>query len=76
MLAAQGLSPGGAYGYLGLYILAYMVDDALMVAIAVVTLGRGRLHERAGRWLKLASGVAIIALGALLLARPQWLVWR
>ena len=32
--------------------------------------------DRAGRWLKLVSGSAIILLGVLLLLRPQWLVWR
>lgn len=61
-------------GYLGLYIIAYMFDDGLMVATAVVTLGRYKLQERGGRWLKIVSGVAILALGLVLLFAPQWLV--
>jgi glutaredoxin len=62
------------YGYLGLYNLAYIFDDSLMVAIAVVTLGRRKLQERAGRWLKLASGTVMMALGLALLLKPDWLV--
>lgn len=59
--------------YLGLYNLAYMFDDGVMVAIAVVTLGRHKLQEREGRWLKLISGCTILVLGIILLFVPQWL---
>ena len=62
------------YGYLGLYNLAYIFDDSLMATIAVVTLGRRKLQERAGRWLKLASGTVMIALALLLLLKPDWLL--
>jgi len=50
-----------------------MFDDALIVTIAVLTLGRHKLQEREGRWLKLVSGLVMLVLGAVLLARPQWL---
>jgi uncharacterized membrane protein HdeD (DUF308 family) len=40
----------------------------------VVALGNRKLTERAGRWLKLVSGIVMLALGALLLLRPQWLL--
>jgi glutaredoxin len=63
------------YSYLGLYNLAYVFDDAIVVSIAVVTLSRRKLQERGGRWLKLVSGVVMAGLGAVLLARPQWLIW-
>lgn len=76
VLVTQGLSPWKRYAYLALYIVAYMADDVVMVVLAVATLGRRKLQERAGRWLKLASGSVIIALGVLLVARPQWLAWR
>jgi glutaredoxin len=62
------------YGYLGLYNLAYILDDSLMVTIAVVTLSRRKLQERAGRWLKLASGLVMAGLGAILLLAPEWLI--
>ena len=70
ILSAQALSSWQYYGYLGLYNAAYMLDDALMVVIAVVTLGRRKLEEREGRWLKLISGAVMIGLGILLLVKP------
>lgn len=75
VLAQQGITAGARYGYLALYNLAYMLDDSVMVGVAVVTLGRHKLQERAGRWLKLVSGLAIAALGLLLLLAPSALVW-
>jgi glutaredoxin len=63
------------YGYLALYNAAYVLDDGLMLTLAVVTLSRRKLQERAGRWLKLVSGGVMLGLGAVLIARPAWLVW-
>ncbi len=74
VLTSQGLSPLAHYGYLGLYILAYIADDALMVGTAVLALGSGKLTESGGRLLKLLSGVVMLALGVVMLLRPQWLM--
>ena len=73
ILVQQGLSSVGRYGYLALYILAYMFDDTLMVSIVVITLSKRKLQETQGRWLKLVSGAAILLLGAIMLVRPEWL---
>jgi len=74
VLAQQALSPAAHHAYLGLYILGYIADDSLMVAVAVAALGSGKLGERGGRVLKLLSGVVMLLLGAVLLLRPQWLL--
>jgi len=73
VLTQQQLSPAGYYAYLGLYIAGYIADDALMVAAAVIALGSHKLTERAGRWLKLLSGLVMLALGVVMLVRPEWL---
>lgn len=73
VLTQQSLSPAAHYGYIGLYIVGYLTDDTLMVAAAVAALGSRKLDQRAGRMLKLVSGLVMLALGALLLLRPQWL---
>jgi glutaredoxin len=73
VLHAQDLTPWQEYGYLGLYNLAYMFDDGLMVGVVVITLGKTRLQETGGRWLKLLSGAAILALGLVLMLRPDLL---
>ena len=64
----------GRYAYLGLYILGYMADDALMVGLAVSALSRRKLSERAGRVLKLLAGSVMLLLGLVLLLRPGWLM--
>lgn len=73
VLATYHLPAWHYYAYLGLYNLAYIADDALMVTLAVVTLGRRKLEEREGRWLKLLSGAVMIALGLLLIVKPSLL---
>jgi hypothetical protein len=74
ILTQQGLSSATHYGYLGLYILGYIADDSLMVAVAVLALGSGKLDERGGRMLKLLSGGVMLVLGLVLLLRPDWLL--
>jgi hypothetical protein len=75
VLSAYGLERWQEYAYIALYQVFYMLDDALMLTIAVVTLSRRRLQEGGGRWLKLVSGVVVGVLGLLLLYRPAWLFW-
>ena len=73
VLASQQVPPWKRYAYLALYDAAYMVDDAILVGIAVVTLGRRKLQEQGGRWLKLLSGTVMLTLALVLLFRPEWL---
>jgi len=73
VLALQRLPSWQHYAYLALYNTAYVLDDGLMVAVAVVTLSRAKLQERAGRNLKLLSGLVMLSLGILLLVKPGWL---
>lgn len=74
ILTQQDLSPAGHYGYLTLYILGYIADDSLMVGTAVLALSQRRLDESHGRWLKLVSGLVMLALGLVMLLRPDWLL--
>lgn len=73
VLASYALPPWHYTGYLLLYVAAYMADDALLVAIAVIGLGSGKLSERGGRILQLVSGGVMLALAAALLFRPDLL---
>jgi hypothetical protein len=73
ILTMQQLPTWEYYGYLGLYNLAYILDDSVMVTIGVVTLSRKKLQERAGRWLKLTGGAVMLSLGLVLILKPEWL---
>ncbi|HEY0843836.1 MAG TPA: glutaredoxin domain-containing protein [Noviherbaspirillum sp.] len=74
ILTRQDLPAATHYAYLGLYIAGYIADDSLMVATAVIALSSRKLTERAGRWLKLASGLVMFLLGAAMIFRPEWLM--
>ena len=67
ILTLRELDQASYYGYLLLYIAAYMLDDVMILAIGVVTLSRHRLQEKEGRWLKLISGVVMVGLGVYLI---------
>ena len=62
------------YAYLSLYNIAYIFDDALMVTITVFTMNRLKLQQAQGRWLKLISGLVVVALGLILLVAPGMLI--
>jgi len=74
ILASRGLAPLEYHAYLLLYIAAYVLDDAAMLTVAVVTLSRRKLQERGARVLQIASGGVMLVLGALLVLAPGWLV--
>ncbi len=75
VLAQHDLPRWQYYGYIGAYQVFYMLDDMLMLTVAIVTLSRKRLQESAGRWLKLLSGLVMVLLGCALLFKPEWLSW-
>jgi hypothetical protein len=74
ILMLQGYPSWKNYAYLALYIVAYMLDDSIMVGLVILTLGKRKMQENEGRWLKLASGLVILVLGIVLLFKPDWLV--
>jgi len=73
VLSLQPLSPAAHYAYLALYVVAYVLDDAALLTLAVATLGSRKLQEHEGRWLNGIAGMLIVGLGLVLLLRPDWL---
>lgn len=73
ILSLQQLPLWENYLFLGLYISAYMLDDTLLLGAVVLTLSHRKLQEREGQWLKLLSGLVILALGLTMIFRPSWL---
>ncbi|MFP3949308.1 MAG: glutaredoxin domain-containing protein, partial [Longimicrobiales bacterium] len=73
ILTLRGLESWQYYGYLALYNVFYMLDDGLVLAVAIITLSHRRLESREARWLKLLSGAVMAALGTLLIFRPDLL---
>jgi hypothetical protein len=75
ILTAQQLPAWQNYAYLAVYIAAYMFDDSLLVSGFLITLSHRKMRETEGRWLKLVSGMVVLALGVIILFWPNWLQW-
>lgn len=73
ILTQQELPMPMYYVYIGLYILGYIIDDAIAVSIAVIALSSQRLSIASGQRLKLLSGSVMFILGLVMLFRPAWL---
>lgn len=73
VLAMSDLSPLAYYGYLLLYVVVFMMDDALVFVIAMVTLRQTGLVGTYARYSHLIGGIVLLIVGSLLLFRPDLL---
>ncbi len=73
VLTLSGVSGMGHYLYLALYNLIYVLPLLAIVLVFSFTLGRRKLSEAEGRFLKLVSGLMMLGLGGLLMAAPHLL---
>jgi len=63
------------YLYLLLYILIFMLDDLIVFFTVMKTLEVAGLSTRYARTSHLLGGIVLVILGALLLLRPEWLMF-
>jgi len=76
ILAAQGISTLQYYFYLAFYNLFYMLDDLIVFGVAFFTLNHFRFSDKYNRYSTLIAGVLILVLGALLIFKPELLVFH
>ncbi len=75
VLALSELPAWQYHAYLLLYILVFMLDDLLIFVIAMKTLQVTGLTGAYARWSHLIGGGLLLAIGLLLLFRPEWLAF-
>jgi len=73
ILTLEQLSASQYYGYLVLYNLVYVSPLAIIVGLFVASMGRRKLSEGEGRFLKLLSGAMMGGLGLVLVSSPEQL---
>ncbi len=73
LVTDRGVSPVGFSLFLGLYMLIYQLDELVIFAVAVATMRMTKLQERQGRLLKLLSGMMMLSLAVVMLAKPELL---
>jgi hypothetical protein len=75
VLALSNLPAWQYYAYLALYILVFMLDDLFVFVVAMKTLQVAGATAGYSRFSHLAGGVVLLAIGALLLLRPDLLMF-
>ena len=73
VLATSNLPAWQHYLYLLLYVCVFMLDDAIIFAIAMLTLQATNMTNKYLRVSHLIGGVAMVTIGTLLLVAPSWL---
>ena len=76
ILSAQGVSTLQYYLYLAFYNLFYMLDDLIVFGFAFFTLSHFHFSDKYNRYSTLVAGVLILILGALLIFKPELLVFH
>ena len=75
ILAMNDLPAWQYYLYLLLYVTVFMLDDALIFALAMLTLHATSMTNRYLRISHLLGGLGMFAIGVLLLVAPDWLTF-
>ena len=75
VLSSQNLSGVQYYLYLVLYNVIYVIPLAVIVGVFAWKMGGHKLTEKEGRVLKLISGALMLALGMIMLVKPELLTF-
>lgn len=75
VLALNGTPMWQKYLYMLGYIFFYMLDDLIVFIIAVVTLKSRVVGGKFAKYSNLIGGALILILGALLILKPEWLMF-
>ena len=73
ILAMHDLSLAQYYGYLLLYLAVFLLDDTVIFVTAMVTLRSSLIAGSYSRISHLVGGMLLLALGAVMVLRPEWL---
>lgn len=75
VLAMNNLPKFGYYLYILLYIFFFMIDDLVVFFVAMFTLKMTGITNKYARYSSLIGGILMIAIGILLVFKPEWLMF-
>jgi thiol-disulfide isomerase/thioredoxin len=75
ILALNDLAWWQHYAYLLLYILFFMIDDLFVFLVSMLTLQVTGLTTKYTRLSHLVGGLLMLAIGILMIFRPEWLMF-
>ncbi len=76
ILSMQGLKGLGYYLYISVYCLIYIVPLTIIIGIFAFFMKGEKMTEKQGRILKFIGGFIMLALGLILLIKPDLLMFR
>ncbi len=76
ILAFNDITHMARYGYIGLFILMYMIDDMVIFGIAIYTLHATGITTKYRRFTLIFGGLLMYALGMLLIFYPEALTFH
>lgn len=62
--------------YIGLYMLFFLIDDLIIFFIAMTTMQVTGFSTKYGKISKLVGGILLLAIGLLLIFKPEWLMFN
>lgn len=74
VLALNNLPAWQYHAFLALYVMVFMLDDLLVFIGAMLAMELTGLGTNYARWANLIGGMILIALGVLMIAKPEWLI--
>jgi len=75
ILDLNGLSFLGKQFYTLIYIIFYMADDFIVFGIALYSIQKIGMVQKYSKWCNLAGGVLMLAIGAIMILKPELLVF-
>jgi len=75
ILTMSGIPTWQYYGYLLLYILIFMLDDLIVFVIAMATMQVTGLSSKYSRYSNLIGGILMLILGAIMILKPELLMF-
>ena len=76
VLALNNLTRFQTTMYVYLYILFFLIDDIIVFVIAMLTLNIKALSTRYTKYSHLIGGILMLAIGLLMLIKPEWLMFN
>ncbi len=76
LLALNGIKGIGAFLYVLLYVLFFLLDDLIIFFAAMKTMEVTGISTKYSKYSHLIGGILMIIIGVLLIFRPEWLMFQ
>lgn len=76
ILALNDISKTSQIMYVLLYVLFFLIDDIIILTIAMKTLEIKAISNKYGKYSHLIGGLIMLLIGTLMLLKPEWLMFN